>query len=190
MNKNNKNKEIEVRFLEIDTPAVVKKLKSLGASDLGKEFLKEIIFYDQAGRWQYQEKKYVRLRKTKKGSFLVYKDQSIETATGTHEIEFKVEDFEKTKSFLEAIGLVAFREQEKKRHSFKLERVVIDIDTWPKVPTYLEIEGPSEKALKQAAKKIGLNWSQVVFESARFVIERHYKIPVSKLHYFTFDRLE
>lgn len=183
-------KEIEVRFLEIDTKAIVEKLQSLGAKDLGEDFLEEIIFYDQAGNWQYKDKKFARLRKTKEGTFMAFKDQSVETATGTEEIEFKVDDFEKAKVFLEAVGLVAFRDQQKKRHTLKLGEVIVDIDTWPKVPTYLELEGPSEKALKEAATKLGLDWAKVVFEAPRFIIEKRYNIPMSKLRSFTFDRVE
>lgn len=191
MSKDNQsNREIEVRFLEIDLPLLQQKLTALKAIDFGEDCLKEIIFYDQAGKWQYQEKKFVRLRKTKAGIFVAYKNQQEETATGTEEIEFTVDNWDKAKEFLERIGLVAFREQEKKRHSYKLGKVMVDIDTWPKVPTYVELEGPSERSLKEAAAKLGLDWSTVVFEAPRFVIERHYHIPVSKLKYFTFSRIE
>lgn len=184
------NKEIEVRFLDIGVAKLKERLMELGATDLGEDLFKEVIFYDQAGSWQYKEKKFVRLRQTKKGTLLAYKNQSVETATGAEEIEFKIDDFEKAKLLLERIGLVAYREQEKKRQTYMLGEVIVDIDTWPKVPTYVELEGPSEDALKEAAAKLKLNWTDVVFEAPRFVIEKRYKIPFSKLHYFTFDKVE
>ncbi len=67
---------------------------------------------------------------------------------------------------------------------------MIDIDTWPRVPTYVEIEGQSEEDLKKTAELLGLDWSKVVLENPRVVIEKYYKIPVGMMTYFTFDRFE
>lgn len=186
----NNNREIEVRFLEIDTQELLKKLRDLGAIDYGEDFLREIVFYDKDMKWQYEEKKYVRTRSTKDGAFLTFKHNEEDTATGTKEIEFKIDNLEKAKQFLEEIGLIAFREQEKKRHKFKLGEVIVDIDSWPSIPTYVELEGPSESALQEAAKKLNLDWSKTVFEDPRFAIEKYYKIAVSKLKFFTFDKIE
>jgi len=49
----NTNREIEVRFLEIDYPSLVEKLNGLGAEDFGEDFLREIIFYDKDLKWMY-----------------------------------------------------------------------------------------------------------------------------------------
>ncbi len=189
-NTENKNREIEVRFLEINYPEFLKKLHEKGAEDLGEDFLREIIFYDKESKWIYEVKKFVRIRQTKKAVLLSFKHHEEDSATGTKEIELEVSDVEKTKEFLEEIGLVAFREQEKKRHTFKLDGVIIDIDTWPSIPTYVELEGQSEEDLKKVAAILELDWKNVVFKSARFIIEERYGIPVSKLHFFTFDRIE
>ena len=66
----------------------------------------------------------------------------------------------------------------------------IDIDTWPKIPPYVELEGESEVALKHVAQDLGLDWKNAVFENARVVIETRYNIPLSTLRWFTFDRME
>ena len=184
------NREIEVRFLGIDKQALIEKLQQVRAVDLGDDLFKEIIFYDKNLEWQYKGKKFARLRSTKAGVFLAFKHNEVDTATGTKEIEFKVDNLSKAKQFLEEVGLVAFREQEKKRRTFKLGEVLVDIDTWPSIPTYVELEGPSEEALKNAAKVLELDWAKAVFESPRFVIEKYYKIPVSTFKYFTFDKVE
>lgn len=184
------DREIEVRFLDIDAATLLEKLAGLRAEDRGEDFLDEIIFYDRELKWQYAEKKFVRLRKTKNGVRLTFKHNQAETAEGTQEIEVSVGDLETTQRLLEAIGLIAFRHQQKKRRTFTLDGVIIDIDTWPKIPTYVEFEGPSEAALKKLAAKLGFDWGNAVFESARFIIEKRYGIPVSKLRYFTFDRVE
>ncbi|OGZ65980.1 MAG: hypothetical protein A3C50_03080 [Candidatus Staskawiczbacteria bacterium RIFCSPHIGHO2_02_FULL_43_16] len=115
---------------------------------------------------------------------------NIGSKDNNREIEIEVSDLQKAKDFLEELGLVAFRQQEKKRHTFKLGEVIVDIDTWPSIPTYVELEGPNEESLKEAAVKLGLDWKNVVFKSARFIIEEKYGIPVSSLHFFTFSKIE
>lgn len=184
------NREIEAKFLEIDKDALVAKLKSKGATDVGKDFIKDVIFYDREGRWRQTDKTFVRIRKTNRGFTLTYKNVETETAIGTEEIEFSISDFDKSQNFLEAIGLVKVRDQEKKRHTFKLGNVVVDIDTWPKVPTYAELEGPSEEEIKKAAISLGFDWSKAVFCNAMMAIERYYHIPVRILRYFTFNKVE
>src|SRR3989344_6765434 len=146
----NKNREIEVRFLNINPKAIIAKLIKLNAKDECEYKILETIFYDKNKTW-IEKGKFVRIRKSKNKILVSYKHHQKHTATGTYEIEFEVNDFNKAKLFLENLGLVAFRIQEKKRHTFKLENVILDIDTWPTIPTYLEIEGESEEDLKDIA---------------------------------------
>lgn len=184
----NKNREIEVRFLNINSQSIIKKLQKLNAKDEGEYKILETIFYDKQKTW-LEKGKFVRIRKAKNKIFVSYKHHQKHTATGTYEIEFEVNDFNKAKDFIENLGLIAFRIQEKKRHTFKLENVILDIDTWPTIPTYLEIEGESEEDLKDIAQKLDLDWKKAVFENAKIVIEKYYKVPVSTYKYFTFKKI-
>ena len=161
----------------------------MGAEDFGEELITEEIFHDRAGEWP-KDTKFGRIRKTKKGTIFTYKHVQDRTATGILEIEFEIKEPKKLRVFLEEIGLVMNRENEKYRHKFKLREVIIDIDTWPKIPTYVELEGPSEEAIKNTAAQLGFDWSKGVFGTAAQVIEEVYKIPVKNLRYFTFSRLE
>lgn len=183
------NREIEVKFLEIDKEKFIRDLQGLGADDLGEETLTEQIFHDSKGDW-YAESRFARIRKTSKGTFFSYKHVQQRTATGTIEIEFEINEPEKMKAFLEALGLVMDREQEKLRHKFKLGEVTVDIDTWPNIPTYVEFEGPSEEAIKAASSKFGFDWNRGVFGAAYAVILEVYKLDLRKIRYFTFDKVE
>src|SRR6185503_20078092 len=98
------NREIEVKFLEIDKSALIDKLKSLGATDLGEELITEQIFHDAEGVW-YAQRKFARIRTTSKGIYFTFKHVEERTATGTVEIEFKIDAPDKMKAFLEALGL-------------------------------------------------------------------------------------
>ncbi len=183
------HQEIECRFLEIDKEALIKKLLDLGAQDLGECLLEETIIYDTEGIWK-NSSRFIRLRKIGDKIKLSYKEHTSHTVDGTYEIEFEVSDYKKPELLFEKLGLRAYRHQEKKRHTLKLDEVIFDIDTWPKIPTYVELEGESEEALKNIVDKIGYNWEDAVFHNAGWVIENKYNIPVRKLKWFTFDRCE
>jgi len=178
------DQEIEVRFLEVDPTEIKQKLIKLEATDLGEQTIHEIIFYDHARSWG--KYKFVRLRKTKDGSILTWKHQHTDSADGTIEVETKVEDFDAMKRILEELGLEAFRTQEKHRHTFTLGKVTFDLDQWPLIPPYLEIEGPSEASLREAATSLGLSWEDACFQAAGGVIKNIYGIDVISMRTFTF----
>ena len=183
------NHETEVRFLEVDKSALVRKLKSLGATDRGEVLLEEVIIYDKDIKWR-DEKRFIKIRKSGDAVTLTYKRHLPRAMDGAEEIELKINDADQAIAFLEQLGFIAFRRQEKLRHTFILKGVTFDIDTWPKVPTYVELEGPTMEALKDAARAVGLDWEKVTYEDPRFVIEEIYHIPVGTLHWFTFEKME
>lgn len=183
------NKEIECRFLEIRKDELIKKLRLLGAEDRGEKMLEETIIYDPELKWK-TDQKFIRIRKVGDEIKLTYKEHRRFTVDGTIEIEFGIHDFQKAELLFEAIGFKPFRHQQKKRHTFVLDGVMFDIDTWPKIPTYVELEGVSEAALKRAAVAVGYAWQMAVFHDAAWIIENKYNIPVKSLRWFTFDRVE
>jgi predicted adenylyl cyclase CyaB len=121
-------KEIECRFLEIDKEALIKKLTSLGAHDEGEKMLEEVIIYDNALTWRDEGKK-IRIRSDGDTIKVAYKENKEHTIDSTIEIEFGIDDFKMAEFFFEKIGFVAYRRQQKKRHSFHYKGVTIDIDT-------------------------------------------------------------
>jgi adenylate cyclase class 2 len=182
-------KEIECRFLEIDKEDLVRRLLDLGAHDEGENMLSETIIYDVEGKWR-DSNKFIRLRKVGDKIKLSYKEHRKHTIDGADEIEFEVNDFKKPELLFEKLGLVAYRHQQKYRHTLELNGVTFDIDTWPKIPVYVEIEGSSEEAIRKAAEAVGFNWDNAVFHDAAWVIENKYNIPVRSMKWFTFDRFE
>ena len=180
--------EIETRFLEIDKPALIKKLVALKAVDKGEIELNEIIFYDKDLKW-LEEKRLVKLRKKNDSVKLIYKNNKEQKVDSAKEIEFDVSSLEDAKALLEAIGLVAYRIVEKYRHSFVLDGVTLDIDTWPKIPVYVELEGDSVEALQKVAQKLGLVWDNRFDGDPRFVYKK-YGFDFDKIRTVTFDRFE
>lgn len=174
-------KEIETRFLEVDKKALVKKLLALGAEDKGEELLEETIFHAADGSWQY---KFIRLRKKGNKTHLTYKTNPKQKINSALEIDFEVSDHDKCADFFKQLGLAENRRLEKYRHTLKLGKVTVDIDTWPKVPTYAEFEGPSVAAIKKVTDKLGLDWKKKFDGDAREVF-KHYGYDMNKLAVIT-----
>lgn len=192
---NKTNIEIEAHFLEVDISQIRKRLKKVGAEELGEDYLHEIIFYDKALTWK-DKPCLLRMRSRKGITTLSFKDfQNVENDNSSKvnqvvkEIELSVDDWDQAKLLLESIGLVAYREQEKKRHSYQFDDVLVDIDTWPSIPSYVEIEGPSHKKVQEVAEKLGFDWKDAVFRGAGYIIEHYYHIKVSDLTSFTFEKI-
>ncbi|GAB2934823.1 hypothetical protein GCM10027028_38110 [Streptomyces sundarbansensis] len=66
---------------------------------------------------------------------------------------------------LRRVGLTEVRYQENYREEWRLREVAFDFDTWPDLPTFLEIEGPDEASVRQAAALLDLDYSEARFGS-------------------------
>lgn len=180
--------EIETRILDINKEDFIKKLISLGAIDKGEEKLDEIIFHAADGSWEGKYK-FVRLRQTKDKIKLTYKQNLEQTTESAQEIEFEISDLAKGVEFLNNIGLKIVRKLEKYRHTFQLGDVTIDLDTWPKIPPYAEVEGVSVEALQSFFGQLGLPWEQRFDGDAREVF-KHYGYDLNKISLVTFDEFK
>jgi len=189
--KHMENREIEVRFLEIDKEDLIAKIKALGGHDEGETMLEEIIFRPSDGSW-YNCGKFIRLRDDTRKVVISYKHRKeslSDSLNNVDEIEIEVNSFENAKLIIENMGFTAQRFQQKLRHSFLIDGTVIDIDTWPNVPPYIEIESDSEENIKSIAERLGFDWSKVVFKGAGSILEEYYQISIKNLTYFTFNKI-
>jgi adenylate cyclase class 2 len=57
------------------------------------------------------------------------------------------------------------RYQENYREKWGLGEAVFDFDTWPDLPTFVEIEGPDEASVRRAAAAAGLDYAAARFGS-------------------------
>jgi adenylate cyclase class 2 len=177
--------EIEVRFLKTTPKQLAEKLEKFHAVDKGEMLLEEVIFYDQDQKWR-DEHKFVRIRKSGDTVTMTYKHNTGQTIDSMEEIEVQINDFSGGIQIIEATGLQIVRRQQKRRHTFIFGEVTLDFDTWPGLPTYLELEGPDENSLQKAASSLGLDWKDVVTLDARSIIEQIYGIPVRDMKEFVF----
>jgi adenylate cyclase class 2 len=72
------------------------------------------------------------------------------------EIEISIDNLANGKLLLEELGYFHKNYQEKKRCSFSLPgNIRIDIDMWPRIPPYLEIEANNQETIFSVLKQLG-----------------------------------
>lgn len=151
-----KMKEIEVKILEINEKEIVDQLLLLGAR---KTFSGDVkaIYFDYPNKQLSNSSQLLRLRKRGDVAELTHKKKiSKDEAKICEEHEVIVADFNQMKEVLLALGFREFKQAEKKRISYELGEVHFEIDTYPDIPTFLEIEAPSVEELYNMMEKLGI----------------------------------
>jgi adenylate cyclase class 2 len=155
--------EIEVKFLGIDPEAIAAKLVSIGAQRVGEYFYRRQVF-DYPGFTLNEKGAWLRLRDEGDKVMLGFKQRlgmkahdGSTSDSGMKEVEVEVSDFDKTKELLLSLGMIEKFYQENKRIRYKKGTVEFDIDFWPELEPYLEIEAQSWEEVDQAIKELELN---------------------------------
>lgn len=175
--------EYEVRVLEIDKEKLIKKLESLGATKVADFNYKRRIF----NFTPETDKKWIRLRTDGNKTTLTIKElQSLEI-DGTKEMEIEVSSFEETNNILNELGYYSHKYQENKRTRYILNDVELDIDSWPYIPTYLEIEGKNEEAVKDMIELLEVDKTKVTSIDVQGVFRTFYNIEISNMPVISFD---
>lgn len=154
--------EIEAKFLDVNVDELKSKLINLGAVFVG-EFLYKRKTYDFADYSLNNNNSWVRVRDEGDRVTMTYKKRlDADSATmrdgGMKEVEVVVSDFNLTDQFLQSIGMVEKFYEENKRERYILDNVEVDIDTWPMIPSYVELEGGDWGSVERVAEKLGFDW--------------------------------
>lgn len=166
-------REIEIKILNINPRATRKKLLSLGAKREPLVLIVEKSF-DFPDRRIKKAGGYFRLRQHGKKTELTYKG-NVSRAGGFHasdEFEVLVDDGVNTENMLRQLGLKQVAHREKTRERFVFASAHCELDKYPTIPHYLEIEG-SKKSIAQIVKKLGLTMSDTNNLTAGQVLEQY-----------------
>lgn len=148
--------EFEIKILDINISQITKKLLLLGAKELGTKQQRRYVYNIKEG----DEACWLRLRDNGEKVELTYKQIDDDSITGTKEVEIVVSEFDLSNELLEKLGFAAKAYQENKRTSFELDDVQIEIDEWPKIKPYLEVEGKNEEKVYAIVEKLGYTRDQ------------------------------
>ncbi len=166
-------KEVEVKVLEIDVVKATRAIKRAGGRlVLPKTLFREWFFSYIRGKSKFSS---LRLRLEGKKALLTMKiRQPSKQLKISEETEVVVSDILATRKIFEAMGYRVFRTREKYRTGFKLGSCKIELDEYPGIPAYLEIEGTSVEEVRKCVRVLGLDPKQTVAMSATEVLEKVY----------------
>ena len=172
--------EIEAQFLDINKNRIRTRLKEIGAILEKPEILmKRVVFYTG-------EHSFARVRDEGDKIVMTYKNISDDNSIlGTKEVNIEVNDYDSAILFLCGCGLEIKARQETKREIWTIDDVEICIDTWPWIPTFIEIEGPSEDKVWSIAKILGFNKNQAKFGSVDTTYQHYYGIDTDVVNLHT-----
>ena len=163
--------EIEAQFLDIDKEAMRIRLNEIGAKlEKPEVLMRRVVFYTG-------EHSFARVRDEGDKIIMTYKNISDEhSILGTKEVNVEASSYDDAILFLRGCGLEIKARQETRREIWKLDEVEICIDTWPWIPTFMEVEGPTEESVWEVAKKLGFGKDQAKFGSVDTTYQRYYGV--------------
>jgi len=173
--------EYELRILEVDVLSFEEKLKDLGAFKAFDSLQKRYV-YDFSPK---RENEWIRLRTNGNSTTLTIKSIEELSVSGTKELEIEVSDFEKTNKILEELGYKSRSYQENRRIRYYLNNVEIDIDSWPMIPPYVEIEGKNEEEIYNVLELLGYSKEDMTTLDVTSIYEK-YGINVNDIEILKF----
>ena len=152
--------EFEIKFLEVDVSALEKKWLAIGAKKIG-EYKYERAMFDYPDWRLDKNHAWLRLRTDGMKTTLTFKkrigvksnDGSIPDE-GMQENEIELSDYKKAFQIFESLGFIVKLAIKNKRIKYEKGNVAYDIDFYPQIPPFVEIEADSLDAVKRAATEL------------------------------------
>ncbi len=171
------NKEIEATFLDIDKNEYRAKLKKAGAKMIHPEVLMRRTVFDTGPG------SFLRVRDEGQKIVMTYKNIKRLSLDGINEVNVEVDSYENTITLLTAAGLKVKALQATLREKWVLDGVEVTIDTWPGLPPYTEIEGPSAKKVNNVAGKLGFSMDDALYGSVDEIYHHYYGVDQNDVNY-------
>ena len=155
--------EIEAKFLDIDSEKIQKKLEEIGAKKVGEYFYRRRVFDYPDWRLD-KDHSWLRLRDEGEKITLSFKKRlGVDSSgvgvndSGMEEVEIVVNDFDNTAELILKLGFIEKHYAENKRIRWEKDGIEFDIDTYPGINPYLEIESSTWGKVDEAIRFLELN---------------------------------
>jgi adenylate cyclase class 2 len=182
--------EYEAKFLNIDKNEIRARLKKIGAIVKRPEFLQKRFVFD-VPRDDGKDYRWVRVRDEGDKITMTMKIIDGNKIENQKEINLVVDDFAKAEEFLLKLGCRKAGYQENRRELWMIDATCVTIDEWPFLETFIEIEGSSEKIVKEISLRLGFDYGSAVFGGVGGVYMKKYGVPFDivkkNIEYATFE---
>ena len=169
--------EYEAKFLDINVSNMKKLIKKNGAKLVHKrkKYIRAVFH-----RANNKIRGYARVRQEAKETTMTVKIYNNPKFPDEYEVTIK-EGFKKGKEFLIGLGLKqkAFQESYREKYTFPKIKGVHEItfDELPGLPSYMEIDCTTEKALKKVIKLLNLDKNKMRYGAFDATYNEYYGIP-------------
>lgn len=157
-------KEHEIKVLDVDIDKLVMKLEEIGAKKVYDD-IRTIIALDTKDR-EFLNKQDKLIRITDEGSIKVTMHVNQSKPQEKAGIKFKTSRLKETMDFFEQMGLFPISKVSAPRISYELGKIDFDIDSFPAIPPFLEIDTEYLEeegySLEDLLKKLGLENNKIV----------------------------
>ncbi len=157
-------KEHEIKVLEVDIEMLKKRLELLGAEKVYDD-VRTIIALDTSER-KYLKEYDKLIRVTDEGSIKVTMHVNQSKPEIKEAIKFKTSRLKETMDFFHEMGLDPISTVKASRISYELGKIDFDIDCFPEIPPFLEIDieylEEEGYTVEELLKKLGLENHRVV----------------------------
>ncbi len=171
--------EIEIKVLNVDANIIEERLIKLGAKETQRSKLTVDWFGPKGLTHNGDDPWFLRIRSygTEKVE-VTWKGipETISIARKVREINVDVLDHQKMAQIFLALDLELYAHQEKQRISWVLKNWKFDLDQYPNMPAYLEIEGHGENEIKEALKLLSLQNNKTSSEGERSLTQSEYNL--------------
>ena len=185
--------EIEAKFYVLDLKRIGTRLHELEARLIQARVLETNIRFDLPDARLRSQGRVLRLRQDTE-THLTYKGAgtSEQGVIDRTEIEFVVEDFEKAKSLLEALGYQKLLQYDKYRTTYELGNCHIMLDELP-YGNFVEIEGENIAAIRAMADRLNLDPQAAIAKSYSTLFDiacRRLGLTFTDLTFFNFKEIK
>ncbi len=170
--------EIEAKFLNIDKENIRKLLKNIGAELVAPERLMNRAVFDSK-----RKSDYYRVRNEGDKITMSFKRENERSIDGMKEICLTVDNYDNAVEFLTSLAGAPKALQETYRESWVKDGVEIDIDTWPWIPPFIEIEGKSAEAVEKLASELGLKMPDAEYGSVGIAYQQVFDVSEDDINH-------
>ena len=174
--------EYEAKLLDIDPTTTAQTILDAGGTLLGTSLQRRYVYDIDPN----DQTTWIRPRDNGTNTTLAVKEIAHDGIDGTTETETTVSDFDATHQILAKLGYTPKGYQENTRTSFTLGPARLEIDQWPHIPPYLEIEADTPADVHATAHLLGINPDNLTSQNTT-AIYQHYGIDLAAIPHLTFE---
>lgn len=167
--------EYEATYPNINKDEIRERLKKAGAVLMRPEFLQKRCTFNLPNGHEINGG-WLRVRDEGNKITMTLKIVDGKKIENQKEITLRVDSFAEAEEFLISIGCRKKSYQETKREVWILNGVEIDIDEWPYLEPFVEVEGESKEKVKEISERIGFDYSQALFCQVATLYNMKYKV--------------